>query len=144
MYDCYTYIAHNDLIQWKHFRVTGLLCGEFTGHQWIPLRKASDAEARCFLWSALWINVWVNNREAGDLRRHCAHYGVIVMQVGSHQWFHMKRYWIRHYHIKALSTIFLISGKSTLHSWQSNKMTRNIRHMTRSNDRYMYNRMVCY
>ena len=28
-----------------------------------------------------WINAWVNNREAGDLRRHCAHYDVIVMHV---------------------------------------------------------------
>ena len=26
-----------------------------------------------------WINGWVNNREAGDLRRHRAHYNVIVM-----------------------------------------------------------------
>ena len=26
-----------------------------------------------------WINSWVNNREAGDLRRHRAHYDVIVM-----------------------------------------------------------------
>ena len=26
-----------------------------------------------------WINVWVNNREAGDLRRHRAHYDVILM-----------------------------------------------------------------
>ena len=25
------------------FRVTGPLCGEFTGHRWIPLTKASDA-----------------------------------------------------------------------------------------------------
>ena len=29
------------------------VCGEFTGHQWIPLTKASDAELWCFLWSAL-------------------------------------------------------------------------------------------
>ena len=34
------------------FPVTGLLCGEFTGHQWIPRTKASDAELWCFLWSA--------------------------------------------------------------------------------------------
>ena len=27
----------------------------------------------------VWINGWVNNREAGDLKRHRAHYGVIVM-----------------------------------------------------------------
>ena len=26
-----------------------------------------------------WINGWVNNREAGDLRHHCAHYDVTVM-----------------------------------------------------------------
>ena len=61
------------------FRVTGHLCGEFTDHRWIPLTKASDAELWCFLWSAPWINSWVNNREAGDLRRHHAHYDVIVM-----------------------------------------------------------------
>ena len=32
-------------------RVTGLLCGEFTGHRWIPLTNPSDAELWCFLWS---------------------------------------------------------------------------------------------
>ena len=34
------------------FRVTGHLCGEFTGDRWIPRKKASDAELWCFLWSA--------------------------------------------------------------------------------------------
>ena len=34
------------------FRVTGLLCGEFTGPRWIPRTKASDAELWSFLWSA--------------------------------------------------------------------------------------------
>ena len=34
------------------FRVTGPLCGEFTGHRWIPLTKASEEELCCFLWSA--------------------------------------------------------------------------------------------
>ena len=64
------------------FRVAGPLCGEFTGHLWPPRTKASDAELWCFLWSAPWINSWVNNREAGDLRRHCAHYDIIVMTKG--------------------------------------------------------------
>ena len=36
-----------------------------------------------FLWSAPWINGWVNNREAGDLRRHCAHYDITVMFKGT-------------------------------------------------------------
>ena len=57
------------------FRVTGLLCVEFSGHRWIPRTKASDAELWCFLWSA----PWINNREAGDMRRYRAHYDVIVM-----------------------------------------------------------------
>ena len=35
------------------FRVTGHLCGEFTGPRWIPHTKASDAELWCFLWYAL-------------------------------------------------------------------------------------------
>ena len=33
------------------FHVTGPLWGESTGHRWIPLTKASDAELWCFLWS---------------------------------------------------------------------------------------------
>ena len=35
------------------FLVTGHLCGEFTGHRWVPRTKANDAELWCFLWSAL-------------------------------------------------------------------------------------------
>ena len=34
------------------FRVTGHLCGEFTGSRWIPHTKASDAGLWCLLWSA--------------------------------------------------------------------------------------------
>ena len=34
------------------FRVTGHLCGEFTGPRWIPCTKASDVELWYFLWSA--------------------------------------------------------------------------------------------
>ena len=38
---------------WRHeietfFRVTGALCGEYTGYRWIPLTKASGAELWCF------------------------------------------------------------------------------------------------
>ena len=62
------------------FRITGPLCGEFTGPWWIPLTKDSDVELWCFLWSAPWIiNGWVNNHEAGDSRHHRAHYDVIII-----------------------------------------------------------------
>ena len=55
------------------FRVTGHLCGEFTGHRWTPRTKASDAELDFFL-------DLVNNRETGDLRRFRAHYDVTVVK----------------------------------------------------------------
>ena len=45
-------LLHDEVIRWKHCRVTGPLCGEFTGHRWIPLTKASYAELLCFLWYA--------------------------------------------------------------------------------------------
>ena len=35
--------------------------------------------ALMFSYICAWINGWVNNPEAGDLRRHRAHYDVIVM-----------------------------------------------------------------
>ena len=58
------------------FRVTGHLCGEFTGE------SSHKSQWRGVLMISLirvWINDWVNNREAGDLRRYRAHYDVIVM-----------------------------------------------------------------
>ena len=39
---------------------------------------------------SVWINDWVNNREADDLRRYRAHYDVIVMDdVGNNSHFVM-------------------------------------------------------
>ena len=93
-------LVHVNIFQWniyKLFRVTGPLCGEFTGDRWIPRTKASDAELWCFLWSAPRINDWVNNPEAGDLRRQRAHYDVIVMNVMAWSVFHRSykiSYWI--------------------------------------------------
>ena len=45
------HFKHDDVIKWNNFRDTGHLCGEFTGHRWIPRTKASDVELWCFLWS---------------------------------------------------------------------------------------------
>ena len=63
------------------FCVTGPLCGEVTG-EFPSQRPVTQSLNICFLWSAPWINGWVNNREAGDLRRYCAHYDIIVMERG--------------------------------------------------------------
>ena len=63
------------------FRITGHLCGEFTGHRSIPLTKANDTELWCFLWSAPGQAV----EYTSDLNRHCTHYNVTVFTV-SLQW----------------------------------------------------------
>ena len=63
------------------FHATGPLWWESTGHRWIPLTKASDAELLMLFLIWAWTNVWENNRDAGDLRRHLTHYGVTVMWV---------------------------------------------------------------
>ena len=44
-----------------------------------PGTKASDAELWCIFLICVWINGWVNNREADDLRRYRAHYDITVM-----------------------------------------------------------------
>ena len=58
------------------FRVTGLLCGEFTGEfpAQKPVTRSFDVSLIC-----AWIKGWVNNCEAGDLRRRRAHYDVTEM-----------------------------------------------------------------
>ena len=60
------------------FRVTGPLCGEFTTPGEFPTQKPVTRSVDVILICA-WINDWVNNREAGDLRRHRGHYDVILM-----------------------------------------------------------------
>ena len=53
-------------------------------HRW-PVNSPHKGQWRGALMFSLicaWMNDWVNNREAGDVRRHCAHYDVIVMEYG--------------------------------------------------------------
>ena len=73
------YIYHDDVIKWEHFlRYWPLARGI---HRW-PVNSPHKGRWRGALMFSLiyaWIKGWVNNREAGDLRRHCAHYDVTVM-----------------------------------------------------------------
>ena len=48
--------------------------GEFPTQR--PVTRSFDV---FFFFICVWINGWVNNREAGDLRRHRVHYDVIAM-----------------------------------------------------------------
>ena len=58
------------------FRVTGHLCREYSPH------KSQWRGVLMFSLICVWINGQVNNREAGDLRRHRVHYDVTIMKNG--------------------------------------------------------------
>ena len=77
-------MKHDDVIKWKHFP-----------HNWPFVRgihrslvnsphKGQWREALKFSLICTLINGLVNNREAGDLRRHQAHCDVIVMIMQEH------------------------------------------------------------
>ena len=72
-------LLHNDVIKWKHF----LRNWPFVrGIHRSPVNSPHKGQWRGTLMFSLicvWINDWVNTREAGDLRRYRPHYDVIVM-----------------------------------------------------------------
>ena len=68
---------------WRHqmetFSAQLSLCA---GNSRVPVNSPHKGQWRgplMFSLICVWINGWVNNREAGDLRRHRGHYDVIVM-----------------------------------------------------------------
>ena len=63
----------------KSALVAGLLCGKFTGHPRIPAQKPVTRSFDVLFDLLLKKNGWVSYREAGELRRHRAHYDVTVM-----------------------------------------------------------------
>ena len=72
--------CHDDVIKWKFFpRYWPFVRGIHRS----PVNSLHKDQWRgALMFNSLtcaWINDWVNNREAGDLRCHRAHYGVIVM-----------------------------------------------------------------
>ena len=79
--DATNFTYHDDVIKRKHFPRNWPFVRRIHRSRWIPHTKDSDAELLMFSLTCVWINGWVNNREAGDLRRHRDHYDVIVMTL---------------------------------------------------------------
>ena len=74
---------HDDVIKWKHFpRYRPFLRGIHRSTVNSP-HKGQWRGPLMFSLICTRINGWVNNREAGDLRRHHAHYDVTVMRMQS-------------------------------------------------------------
>ena len=75
---------HEDVIRWKHFpRYWPCVRGIHRSPVNSP-HKGQWRGALMFSLICAWINSWVNNREAGDLRRHSTHYDVSVMIILDH------------------------------------------------------------
>ena len=71
--------CHDDVIKWKHFpRYWPFVRGIHRSPVNSP-HKGQWRGALMFSLICAWINGWVNNREAGDLRRHRSHYEVTIM-----------------------------------------------------------------
>ena len=71
---------HDEVIKWQHFPSYR----PFVMSHWSLLNSSHKGQWRGALMFSLicaWINASINNREAGDLRCHHAHYDVIVMDT---------------------------------------------------------------
>ena len=74
--------VHDDVIKWKHFpRYWPFVRGIHRSPVNSP-HKGQRRGALIFSLICVWINGWENNREAGDLRRHRAHYNDVIMFCG--------------------------------------------------------------
>ena len=74
-----TFGSHDDVIKWKHFP---RYCPFVLGIHRSPVNSPHKGQWRETLMISLicvWLNGWVNNHEAGDLRHHRAYYDVTVM-----------------------------------------------------------------
>ena len=74
-------VYHDDVIKWKHFPRYWPFVRGIHRDRWIPQHKGQWRGALMFSLICARINGWVNNGEAGDLRRHRAHCDVIVMII---------------------------------------------------------------
>ena len=73
------FIAWSRFTWWRHQMETfSALLAICAGNSPVPGQWRG---ALMFSLICVWLNGWVNNREAGDLRRYRAHYDVIVMNM---------------------------------------------------------------
>ena len=77
-------INHDDVINWKQFPRYWPFVREIHLPPLNFLYKGQWPWTLMFSLICAWIYSWVNNREAGHLMRHRAHYDVIVMRYGLH------------------------------------------------------------
>ena len=75
------YPLHDDVIKWRNFPRYWPFVGVIHRSPMNSPHKGHWRGTLMFSLICACINSWANNREAVDLRRHLAHYDVIVMKV---------------------------------------------------------------
>ena len=76
--------VHDDVIKWKHFPRYWPFVRRIHRSPVNSPHKGQWRGALMFYLMCVWINDWVNNGKAGDLRRYRIHYDVTVMHVVEH------------------------------------------------------------
>ena len=121
------FFAHDDVIKWKHFpRYWPFVRGIHRSPVDSP-HKGQWRGALMFSLICTRINGWVNNREAGDLRRHSAHCGVRVML------------WLHYKFLMVVCVLPYSSGLLHCHGIQSYDSTM----MTSSNENFFRVTALC-
>ena len=77
---------HDDVIKWKHFTCYWPFVRGIHRSPVNSPHKVQWRGALMFSFICIWINGWVNNRKAGDLRRYRTHYDFTVMLLTAMQW----------------------------------------------------------
>ena len=78
---CAIWFDHDDVLKWKQFPCYWpFVRGIHRSPVEFP-HKDQWRGALMFSLACAWYNDWTNNRDAGDLRRHRAHYDVTVMML---------------------------------------------------------------
>ena len=108
----WTKIFNDDVIKWKFFpRYWPFVRGIHRS----PVNSPHKGQWRgALMFSLAWMNDWVNNREAGALIRHLAHYDVTAMSHGKWRMYAVCFIWYAH---TLLCFVLLCS-----HRWQQSSL----------------------
>ena len=105
-----TWMYHDDVIKWQHFPRNWHFVWGIHWSLVISPHKGQWRGALIFSLICIWTNGWVNDRDAGDLRCHRAHYDVIVILIGTpgrnwnffcnaNRWFLVSMYRYEFFHV---------------------------------------------
>ena len=118
--NCDLILDHDDVIKWKHFpRYWPFVRGIHRSPVNSP-HKGQWRGALMFSLICAWINPWVNNRVAGDLGWHRAHYDVIVMIVMWHEYWFLSQGLVTKFHIWPDNISYWLFDEGFLYNATSN------------------------